>query len=335
MVVGPANDNWARALDIALAGGGGSATGIIDQPGQQRWYRFAIQPGERVTVTLTNLPADYDLALFTDIQQTYDALVNPSNNEDLTKLGAEFAGTAFSGTAFSGTAFSGTAFSGTAFSGTAFSGTAFSGTAFSGTAFSGTAFSGTAFSGTAFSGTAFSGTAFSGTAFSPEAFSGAVSRSVVVASGNPGTGSESVTANTWNNTGYFYVGVLGKNGVSDFDNAFTVNVTQTGGQCDGVGPITSPASPAVIAGSYRTIILTDSDRLADSGTGSALDTKLTQFKGRARGRQGSSLTSPTILAFPGVERPGRPTIARASMRRTSSPTRSVTSSWRTERPIPW
>ncbi len=276
VAIGPANDVWPRALGI---GGAGNAIGVIDQPGQARWYKFAVQPGQRVTVTLTNLPQDYDLALFNDIGQAYQALSNPTTNEDLTKLGVEFAGTAFSGTAFSGTAFSGTAFSGTAFSGTAFSGTAFSGTAFSGTAFSGTAFSGTAFSGTAFSGTAFSSAEFSGTAFSGTAFSAAASRSVIVASANPGTGSESVTANTWNNSGSFYVAVFGKNGVSDIGGQFTVSVSQTGGDCGSVGASTL-SSPAPIAGDYRTIIFKDSSRLPASGPSSALNGSLSTFKDR-------------------------------------------------------
>ena len=97
--VGPDNDTWTRALDISS----GSTTGFIDQSGQARWYKFTITPGERVTVDLTNLPANYDLALFTDIGQAFNSLTAP---RDLQHLSAEFAGDAFSPSVFSPSVFS-------------------------------------------------------------------------------------------------------------------------------------------------------------------------------------------------------------------------------------
>ena len=70
---GPDNDAWTRALPIDLGdGGSGSATGSIDVSGQARWYRFAIQPGTRAHVDLTDVPANYDVALFTDIAQAFN-----------------------------------------------------------------------------------------------------------------------------------------------------------------------------------------------------------------------------------------------------------------------
>ena len=106
---------------------------------QSRWYRFKVQPGNRVIAVLNNLPQNYDLVLFKDIQQAYVALADQA--DDLPLLTAQFAADAFSPTAFSPDAFSPAAFSPAAFSPTAFSPTAFSPTAFSPTAFSPTAFS--------------------------------------------------------------------------------------------------------------------------------------------------------------------------------------------------
>jgi hypothetical protein len=271
----PANDSWLNAEEIVF-NSPGTATGRIDSPGVSRWYKFAIQPGAQVTVELTNPPADYDIALFKDIAQAFVEQIVPSDAEDLDRLNAEFAPTAFSPTAFSPWAFSPWAFSPTAFSPTAFSPDefapfAFSPTAFSPTAFSPTAFSPWAFSPFAFSPFAFSPTAFSPTAFSPEtsptafsdAFVGAQVASLIAVSA--GTGTERLVADTWNNTGDFYIRVTGKNGANDPLSDFQLSVVLESGFCaDIVVPSAADvaAEPNIAtAGNYETIILWDSGRM--------------------------------------------------------------------------
>ena len=313
VTLGPANDSWPGALDVS---GASSTTGVLDEAGQSRWYKFGITPGSQVTVDLSNLPADYDLVLFKDISKAYVSLTTPS---DLTKLSAEFAGQAFSpqafsaqafsaqafspdaysgqafsgqafsadvfsGQAFSPQAFSGQAFSAQAFSAQAFSGQAFSGQAFSGQAFSGQAFSAQAFSGQAFSGQAFSGQAFSpraaGQAFSPQAFSGAQTRSLIAVSATTGNGPESITANTWDNTGSFYVRVAGRGGAFDLSHAFSLHVTQTATSCGGIHEI-GPAPAATTALGIKTVILTDPTRIAGSAVDKqALADRLATFAAR-------------------------------------------------------
>ena len=111
----------------------------LDIQGQSRWYKFQVQPESRVTVTLTDLPANYDLTLYKDIASAFQTLIKSS--VDLVRLGAEFAPDAFSPDAFSPDAFSPDAFSPDAFSPDAFSPDAFSPDAFSPDAFSPDAFS--------------------------------------------------------------------------------------------------------------------------------------------------------------------------------------------------
>ena len=67
-VTGPSNDAWTRAQPITLNGSGdGAAIGSLDLSGQARWYKVAVTPGGTVQVDLTGLPANYDLAVFSDI----------------------------------------------------------------------------------------------------------------------------------------------------------------------------------------------------------------------------------------------------------------------------
>ncbi|MCP5100935.1 MAG: CSLREA domain-containing protein [Chloroflexi bacterium] len=163
----PGNDSWPRSLDIPLLPDSvspdvflGSVTQLIDQQDQSRWFKFEVQPDSQLQVTLTNLPKNYDLTVYKDIAETYNALLNVNDADDLIQLGAEFAPDAFSPDAFSPDAFSPDAFSPDAFSPDAFSPDAFSPDIFSPDAFSPDAFSPDAFSPDAFAPDAFSPDAF-------------------------------------------------------------------------------------------------------------------------------------------------------------------------------
>jgi CSLREA domain-containing protein len=277
--IGSGNDSWPNATDISSLATGSDA---LTYSGQTRWYKFSITPGSTVTVKLGNLPADYDLLLFSDIQHAYDVL----NSGDPTLIAAQFSGTGqkFSGTGqkFSGT---GQKFSEDIFSGT---GQKFSGTGqkFSGDlGFSGDAFSGTGqkFSAQDFSGTGqkFSDTGASGTGqkFSPEAYSGAQAVSLIDFSANTGVAPEAISANTWNNTGSFYVRVSGRGGVFAPTSLFTVSKSATGNDCAGLETFSTDALPTPTTSGIQTVILTDSSRLPGWST-SSLSTQLAAFKAR-------------------------------------------------------
>ncbi len=277
------NTSWPNACPLELTAVqpnviGATIAESLDDPDQSRWFRFAVQPGSQVIVTLTDLPANYDLFLFNDIYAAYLQLATPTA-DDLVKLGAEYAPAAFSPAAFSGDAYSPAAFSPAAFSPAAFSPAAFSPAAFSPAAFSPAAFSPAAFSPAAFSPAAFSPAAFSPAAFSPAAFSsasvspaafspaafsGAQTRSLIGVSAFDGTTGEGIVLNTWDNSGDFYVCVRGRNGAFAPGQSFRLDVVQNLGDCGGLTPL--PASTTTpVAGGYQTIILTDPSRMNPAG----------------------------------------------------------------------
>ena len=191
-----------------------------------------------------------------------------------------FSAEAFSAEAFSAEAFSAEAFSAEAFSAEAFSAEAFSAEAFSAEAFSAEAFSGGAFSAEAFSAEAFSAEAFSAEAFS-EAFSSAQTRSVLAVSAFNGVANEVVIKNTWDNAGYFYIRVRGRDGAFALGAPFHLQVGLLTSVCASIDPILVPSSTTATAGPYKTIILTDMNRLAGSGADKVnLLTKLAAFAAR-------------------------------------------------------
>ncbi|HEU5318600.1 MAG TPA: hypothetical protein VFX49_20980, partial [Chloroflexota bacterium] len=58
------NRTW---LSAAPLGSGGAVSDYLCRAGQSAWYRISVRPGQQVVVTLRDLPADYDLALYRDL----------------------------------------------------------------------------------------------------------------------------------------------------------------------------------------------------------------------------------------------------------------------------
>ncbi len=287
VIAGPGNDSWPKSLPLSLNPPlsntqTASFDEYIDKLDQSRWFKFSVKPGSKVVVTLTNLPANYDLTLYKDIPAAYRTLTSPA---DLVRLNAEFAPDAFSPDAFSPDAFSPDAFSPDAFSPDAFSPDAFSPDAFSPDAFSPDAFSPDAFSPDAFSPDAFSPDAFSPDAFSPDAFSpdafspdafspdafsSAQTRSLIAASAFNGTASEGILVNTWSNSGDFYVRVRGRNGAFNLSSPFHLSVTLLSGICNAVNADLLPSTISANAGNYQTLILTNLSRMFGSAQDQAV-----------------------------------------------------------------
>ena len=306
VVQNPPNQTWPQALTLNLTDNLGIQQASVQQCltalDQSRWFKFKVQPGSRVIVTLTDLPENYDLVLFSDIAAAYSQM---SSQSDLEKLTAQFASEAFTPSAFSPSAFSPSAFSPSAFSPSAFSPSAFSPSAFSPSAFSPSAFSPSAFSPdafapsafspsafspSAFSPSAFSPSAFSPSAFSPSAFSAAQVQSVIGVSAFDGVASEGIVVSTWDNSGDFYVRVRGRNGVFSTGNAFQLNAYMLTGACGNVSPIAldasrnplSPSTTAAAPNNYKTLILTDLNRWlgSDAAAKAAVSSKLTALAAR-------------------------------------------------------
>ncbi len=275
----PNNIAWTNALPIPLNGTGGAVTGqptqgtVIKQDGESRWFRFEIQPGSQVAVTLSGLPADYDMVVYRDISQTYSSLNDP---EDAIKLQAEFAPDLFSPDLFSPDLFSPDLFSPDLFSPDLFSPDLFSPDLFSPDLFSPDLFSPDLFSPDLFSPDLFSPDLFSPDLFSPDLFSPdlfspdlfsqdfAAAQIAAIAGANPrdGLANEEVTLNTWDNAGEYYVRIRGRDGAFDATDSFTLNVSVFSENCSDFVPTTTATSLVATANGYQTVIVYDSARMS-------------------------------------------------------------------------
>jgi hypothetical protein len=288
------NDSWPKAFLVGDATP--TARDFIDAPGKARWYKFSVTPGQRIQVVLSGLPADYNLAVFKDIGQAFLSQFNPAtaNTASLLKLTAEYAPSVFSPSVFSPSVFSPDAYAPSVFSPSVFSSSVFSPSVFSPSVFSPSVFSPSVFSSSVFSPSVFSPSVFSPSVFSPsvfsatqiaQSFSTAQTRSIIGVSVTPGTGDKSVVVNSWNNTGSFYARVTGRGDAFDTGTPFTVSISKGPTTCTGVTDTTlTPRSPAAASG-LKTVILTDSSKLALDTTlpgpgGGTLRDELSAFAAR-------------------------------------------------------
>ncbi len=286
----PDNSSWTDAQTINLSSGGaGNTTGSIDISGEARWYKVPIAPGGSIQLDLTNLPADYNLALFSDISQA-QASLDAGSTSSLQTLSTELPGSSFSPSEFSPSEFSPSEFSPSEFSPSEFSPSEFSPSEFSPSEFSPSEFSPSEFSPSEFSPSVISPSEFSPSEFSPSEFSpsefspsmqvsdeqeyeDAQIKSLLAVSDNGGGADQTISADTWNNTGYFYIRVTGANGAYDPGADFSLGVQVNAGTCGGVAPSSKPLlNGSLPASSSKTLILTDEGRMSD-------DRELSKMKG--------------------------------------------------------
>ena len=299
--VGPNNTSWTTALTLDP---NGTTTGYLGSLGEGRWFKVPILPNGRVDVTLSNLPQDYDLIVFKDIQQSYDELVggaDPSTGgpnlslDDLARQGASAPTDAFNTSLYNPNSWDPTnwdptlnssVFSPSQWSPSQWSPSQWSPSQWSPSQWSPSQWSPSQWSPSQWSPSQWSPSQWSPSQWSPsdwasafptdpKIFSDAQTTSLLAVAAGPGTGAESISANTWNNTGFFYVRVQGKNGAYDPDKAFTLTLARQGNACLGISD--QPSSPAAAAGGFQTVILVDRARLAIDPT---LNTKLSTLAAR-------------------------------------------------------
>ena len=280
--VGPNNVTWPLAYRLPLAmptpPDASTWQGEIDQylsrPGQSRWYKVSVTPQSKLTVKLTNLPANYDLTLFKDIAQVYQSLNPPQSLTDLAQLGAEFAPDAFSPDVYSPDVYSPDVYSPDMYSPDVYSPDVYSPDVYSPDVYSPDVYSPDVYSPDVYSPDVYSPDVYSPDVYSPDvyspdvyspdanAYASAQLRSVLAVAGFEGTASEGITINTWDNSGDFYIRVRGRNGAFSPAQAFHLEVTLQSDVCDGVTSDLPAPSLAAAAGNFHTLILTDRTRLA-------------------------------------------------------------------------
>ena len=203
----------------------------IDAPGKARWYKFSVTPGQKITVTLSGSPADYDLVVFKDINtgvrqaadsadgcdrahqaqrriRAIDVLavdVQPVDVQPVDVQPDAYAPSTFSPSTFSPSTFAPSTFSPSTFSPSTFSPSTFSPSTFSPSTFSPSTFSSVDVQPVDV--LAASSSIVQTRGRGQQAFSSAQTRASSASRPRRAPATKRSCVNTWNETGDFYVRV--------------------------------------------------------------------------------------------------------------------------------
>jgi CSLREA domain-containing protein len=292
-VIGAGNDSWPRALRITGLDSGSVVEQFVDRQGQSRWFKISIDPNSKVTVTLTNLAANYDLYLYKDIDAAYSQMLQVDSTADLVQLNAEFAPDVFTPDVFTPDVFTPDVFTPDVFTPDVFTPDVFTPDVFTPDVFTPDVFTPDVFTPDVFTPDVFTPDVFTPDVFTPDVFTpdvftpdpsafAAAQRSTLIGvSAFGGTTSEGIRVNTWNNSGDFFIRVRGRNGVFNLDQPFRLTAEVQSQLCSGIAEPSASSSFVVPGTDYRTLILADFDRMGLSTPERlALQEKLTSFAGR-------------------------------------------------------
>ncbi|MDP9281056.1 MAG: beta-propeller fold lactonase family protein, partial [Chloroflexota bacterium] len=274
------NHIWPTAYPLVS---GVAITDYIFRTGQSTWFKVPIGPGKRVSVKITNVPANYSLALYKDIRQLYDQQIAALNADPLNailNMDASVAPDALSPDELSPDELSPDELSPDELSPDELSPDELSPDELSPDELSPDELSPDALSPDELSPDELSPDELSPDELSSDAYAAAQTAALIGVSAHVGLSPEQIARNTWDNTGFFYIRVRGHNGAFDASTPFTIQATVTDVSCTGVDLTDHPSTVVATAGK-QTVILTNSARLTgDAAAKAAFMTKLNTFAAR-------------------------------------------------------
>jgi hypothetical protein len=300
--IGTDNRDWPGAVDLPPGG----ITGKIVDPGEARWFKFPVVPGERVSVDLTQLPADYDVALYGDIGAAFDQL---SSGQDITQLAAASA----AGAPGSETQVPGYPSQTTDIPTSTPPTNQFAPRIYAPRIYAPRIYAPRIYAPRIYAPRIYAPRIYAPDSYQPDlssvpdfsqAFSAAQNQTLLAVSANAGSTPENVSAATGNTDGYFYVRVQGHTDqVADPVNAFSLSRDLSGGSgCAGLqdfsGLTLLPPPTENPQVDHSTVIVTDSGRIEyDSGDPASYLDKLQQLADQTDGLVVDVKNSPRVQAL--------------------------------------
>ncbi|NYD40785.1 hypothetical protein [Nocardioides panaciterrulae] len=261
--IGTDNRQWLGAADLPEGG----VDGTLAEPGEARWFRFPVVPGQHVSVDLGHLPADYDVALYGDIGAAFQSL---TGGDDVTRLAAtSAAGAPGPGSqvpsypdAVTTVPTNASELPSTTFAPRIYAPRIYAPRIYAPRIYAPRIYAPRIYAPRIYAPDSFVPSLDSDAAFR-DAFSAAQDQALLAVSANTGTGEETVSAGTGNTDGYFYVRVQGHTDrVADPDHAFHLGRTVSGGEdCAGLQDHATTPTLAPTRDDARTVIVTDTTRL--------------------------------------------------------------------------
>jgi CSLREA domain-containing protein len=278
---------WPLAWEL---GSGQTVSQTLSQVGQSKWYKFKVEPNSRFKVRLdmpAGLEQNYDLVVFNDILTAYQELIAEAD-PDLDEVNAEFPNDAFAPSVYSPSVYSPSVYSPSVYSPSVYSPSVYSPALYLPSVYSPDVYSPSVYSPSVYSPSVYSPSVYSPSVYSPSVYSGgeivgdaysaAQMISLIGVSGSEGQLPEELNLSSYNNGGYYYARVRGRQGGFNPEIKFTLSLEIEGGICDGISDDLGTFAPLALetGGPYETVILVDYGRMGLSSNG-ALAAKLDEL----------------------------------------------------------
>ncbi len=276
------NHIWPKALPLTLTSGVAMQLDRICRPGISNWYKIPnVLPGRKIVLRLEQLPADYTLVLYKDIQKVLNAM-QAGSLEGVRLIDAGVAPGDLSSTPGDLSSTPGDLSSTPGdLSSTPGDLSSTPGD------LSSTPGDLSSTPGDLSSTPGDLSSTPGDLSSTPAVYSAAVNQALYAFSARSGLTPEAIARNTWDNSGDFYVRVYGSNGVYDLARPYKLTATVIDSSCVGVTLVKSAPTPPTSPGTPKTLFITHSGRLrSPDGTfvsatdAAAFITRLQQFASR-------------------------------------------------------
>ena len=302
IVVSDPNESWPTAAPISP-----SATGVtqyVDDFGRSRWYRFEVQPGSRVRVTLSGLPKDYDVYLFRDILQAYlaggslleqSAAYAPPSYAPPSYAPPSYAPDSLAPPSYAPPSYAPPSYAPPSYAPPSYAPPSYAPPSYAPPSYAPPSYAPPSYAAATWAPPSYAPPSYAPPSYAPPSYApwdqtnyaNAQTRSLIAWNVDEGVLSATIDANTWTNKGDFYIRINGKNGLYDVEQPFNVSVATEGNVCAGVEP-SDPDVPATLeapalatASDATSLILWNSDRVpAGAATPKDLGDKLAELAGR-------------------------------------------------------
>ena len=293
IVVSDPNESWPWAIPIK-AGSDGTVQyakdQYVDDYARSRWFKFQVQPGSRVHVTISGLQKDLDAYLFRDILQAYDAGASllrqtaeyappsyappsyapPSYAPD-SLAPPSYAPPSYAPPSYAPPSYAPPSYAPPSYAPPSYAPPSYAPPSYAPPSYAPPSYATANWAPPSYAPPSYAPPSYAPPSYAPPSYAfetttdyaAAQTRSLIGWNVDEGTLSATIDANTWTNTGNFYVRVNGKYGLYDIEHAFHISITTDPSVCTGVDPI-GTYTPLASASGKTSLILWNSARI--SGT---------------------------------------------------------------------
>ena len=260
IVVSDPNESWPWAKPITAGSNGLVSFGddqYVDDLGRSRWYMFPVRPGSKVHVTISGLPKDFDVYLFRDILQAYQAggsllqqtasyappSYAPPSYAPPSYAPDSYAPPSYAPPSYAPPSYAPPSYAPPSYAPPSYAPPSYAPPSYAPPSYAPPSYAPPSYATDAWAPPSYAPPSYAPPSYASTSYAGAQNASLIGWNVDGGTLSATIDASTWTNTGDFYVRVNGKSGLYDITHSFHIAITTDASVCEGVAPLPAPDDP--------------------------------------------------------------------------------------------